>query len=217
MILLPPSLATLVSHAAFVTIVNSSLTSVQIPVHDIPVIEIIKVYGRLAGSECYGMQAPPGSSCQIQQRTLEKEFHLENPASKISREDFTTTLEQLHFQWPLKPYGIDKSLAKTAVMNKGAETRVFMDELEQRDLYDRRNPTGPLPTSLRPALNQQLQQEGLDARAVKLVYSALTAASQDSKDFLSAELVQKIFGSGDTLDYYDFLRIIGTDAIAWPN
>lgn len=216
MILLPPQVASLVTHAAFVAVITSSLASVQVPPHDIPIIEIIKVYGRLAGPECYGLKAPPGSSCQMQQEEFEKLFHLENQASRLSREEFTSKLEKLDFQWPLKPYGIDKSLAKTAVVNKGAETRVFMDEIESRGLYDRRNPTGPLPTSLRPALNKKLQQEGLDARAVDLVYSAFIAGSGDNKD-LTAEQVPKIFRSGEQLDYYEFLQIIGTDAITWPN
>ena len=119
----------------------------------LPVVEVVKVYGRLAGPTCYGMTAPPASSCQIQRQDLLQKLNLldddgnaETARSIQSRKEWGITLEQLDFQWPLKPYGVDKSLSKTAVMNKGAETRVFMDELEARGLYDRRNPTGPLPT-----------------------------------------------------------------------
>ena len=216
MIILPPQIAALVANTAFATVLSLTLAPVQ--VQNIPVLEIIKVYGKLAGPECYGMRAPPGSSCQIRRQDFEKAFQLEHQTSKVSRDEFSSKLEQLDFQWPLKPYGIDnsKSLAKTAVMNKGAETRVFMEELERRGLYDRRNPTGPLPTSLRPALNKKLQEDGLDARAVELVYGALTSGSSE-KDFLSAEQVQKIFSPDDQLDYYEFLRFIGTDTITWPN
>lgn len=217
MIPLLPQLATLASNAVFATVLTSSLAVAPVQVQEIPVLEIVKVYGKLAGPECYGMRAPPGSSCQIRRQEFEKVFQLEDQASKISRDEFSSKLEQLDFQWPLKPYGIDKSksLGKTAVMNKGAETRVFMDELESRGLFDRRNPTGPLPTSLRPALNKKLQEEGLDARAVELVYGAFTAGSREKG--LYAEQVRRIFPPDDQLDYYEFLRVIGTDAITWPN
>jgi hypothetical protein len=33
---------------------------------------------------------------------------------------------------PLKPFGVERSNEKTVAMNKGAETRVFMEELERR-------------------------------------------------------------------------------------
>ena len=50
------------------------------------------------------------------------------------------------------------------VVNKGAETRLYMEQLEAAGLYDPRNPMGPLPTSLRPASNPRLQR--LDAATV---------------------------------------------------
>jgi len=128
-------------------------------------------------------------------------------------------LDQLEFQWPLKPYGVDQSpsLAKTAVMNKGAETRVFMEELEKRGLYNPRNPTGPLPTSQRPALNKILQKEGLDVSAVSLVFDGFTAGNDQGRELTADQVVEKIFQGRDHVDYYEFLRVIGTDAITWPN
>ena len=213
MILLPPPLGPLVSQMALVAVLSSSLAPA--PVQDIPVLEVVKVYGKLAGPECYGLKAPPGSSCQMRRQDFERAFNLESQASKVSRDEFASKLEQLDFQWPLKPYGIEKSLSKTAVMNKGAETRVFMDELESRGLYDRRNPAGPLPTSLRPVLNKNLQTEGLDSRAIELVFHAFTLGSREKQ--LSIDQVEKIFQGRDELDYYEFLRVVGTDAIIWPN
>jgi len=120
----------------------------------------------------------------------------------------------MEFKWPLKPYGInEQTLTKTAVMNKGAETRVFMEELESRSLYDPRNPTGPLPTSLRPAMNRQLQKEGiLDGRAIDMAYEALFGTTDGSGGgLLSGEAEGTEF-----LDYYDFLKKIGPNAISWP-
>lgn len=172
----------------------------------IPILEIVKVYGKLAGSGCYGKQAPSGSSCQIQ---LDKKMLL-------SRDEFAMKLNNdMDFQWPLKPYGIEKSLSKTAVMNKGAETRIFMDELESRRLYNPRDPTGPLPTSLRPALNKQLQKEGiLDSRAIDVTYEALTDYNNNNNN--NAGENRNSDSGDDFIDYYDFLKMIGTNSISWP-
>ena len=171
---------------------------------NVPILEVVKVYGKLAGPACYGRQAPPGASCQIRRVDL--------PTTPASREEFASQLSQREFQWPLKPYGInEKTLTKTAVVNKGAETYLFMSELEARKLYDPRNPASPLPTSLRPALNQQLQAEGiLDERAIDLAYRGLVAARRSERTASEAA------GGAEFLDYYDFLQAIGPNAISWP-
>lgn len=202
---LAPSIALLVGLAS---------TSVSLA-PDLPVLEVVKVYGKLAGPECYGMKAPLGSSCQIELKDLERALNLDDTTTTISKEEFAARLERMDFQWPLKPYGIDKSSSKTAVMNKGAETRVFMELLEERGMYDRRNPTGPLPTSLRPALNKQLQKEGLDPRAFDLVFQAFS--DKKNHDEVSAAQLEKLFDGRDEIDYYDFLKIVGTDSVLWPN
>mmetsp|Transcript_9348 Transcript_9348/g.23266 ORF Transcript_9348/g.23266 Transcript_9348/m.23266 type:complete len:248 (+) Transcript_9348:121-864(+) len=187
--------------------------------NNVPVLEVVKVYGKLAGSECYGKQAPKGSSCQINLNDLKQQ--LSSDSDSISKDDFEIKLKTMEFSWPLKPFGVDQSasLAKTAVMNKGAETMVFMQELETRGLYDPRNPTGPLPTSLRPSLNKMLQSEGIiDPRAIDQTYEIL---------FGSGGVGQKgiLLGGGDQdqeasttgyLDYYDFLKTFGPNSISWP-
>lgn len=147
------------------------------------------------------------------------------------------------FRWPLKPYGINKSLDKTALMNKGAETALFMQQLEQAGLYDPRNPTGPLPTSLRPQLNAILQQEGLRQATVDRVYDLMaatgasdsslkTAADKSRKVVTIQSVTENLFGGvssknendGDrlassdgttTLDYYDFVKLLGAETISW--
>ena len=206
---------------AFVIAVSPATVDTEMPiVTGIPVIEVVKVYGKLAGSSCYGMKAPPGSSCQIQLNDIKKALgfqteHSNNNKLFLSRDEFSSRLESLEFQWPLKPYGIDKSLTKTAVMNKGAETRVFMEELERRQMYDRRNPTGPLPTSLRPALNRQLQSEKLDPRAVDLVYNAFSS-KVNKESGISSDQIDKLFQDRQEMDYYDFLKMIGPDSKRWP-
>jgi len=189
----------------------------------IPVLEVVKVYGKIAGTDCYGKQAPKGSSCQIQRKDVQRLLYYDASSSSpgadgpgatssghrdfVSREEFATKLQGMEFRWPLKPFGIDgsPSLAKTAVMNKGAETRVFMEELEARKLYDPRNPTGPLPTSLRPAVNQRLQAEGiLDRKAIDRAYDVLVGWSQTTEP------------TTEYLDYYEFLERFGPNAVSWP-
>lgn len=179
----------------------------------VPVLEVIKVYGKIAGPECYGKVAPEGSSCQITVKDVEWVFHLDKKAetSTMTLEEFQIELDKADFQWPLKPYGIEKSLSKTATMNKGAETRVFMEQLEGRGLYDKRNPTGPLPTSLRPQLNSILQHEGTDPRTVERLFGALGGSGGELK---LAKLREKF--SSKAIDYYDFIELIGKETISWP-
>ena len=182
----------------------------------VPVLEVIKVYGRLAGPECYGKTAPIGSSCQVTEKDVMRTFQLDDVNdSSLTEEDFRERLSKADFQWPLKPYGIDKSLTKTATMNKGAETRVYMDLLEERGLYDRRNPTGPLPSSLRPTLNKQLQQEGIDSATTHRVFEAMGGKNGQ----LQSKLLRKSLletPTGDDLDYYGFLDLIGKETVIWP-
>lgn len=171
---------------------------------NVPVLEIIKVYGKMAGPTCFGKTAPQGSSCQVTRDDFDRVF-----GGSISREQLATLIDKLEFQWPLKPYGVEKSEEKTATMNKGAETRLYMEELEQRGLYDRRNPTGPLPTSLRPDLNRLLQQEGVSENAVNLLFDRLAAGTSGTATGDS------LFQRRQAIDYYDFLEFLGKNSIEW--
>uniref|UniRef100_A0A7S4VSS7 SAP domain-containing protein n=1 Tax=Ditylum brightwellii TaxID=49249 RepID=A0A7S4VSS7_9STRA len=181
----------------------------------VPALEIIKTYGSLAGSECYGRTAPPASSCQIPLSDLKKELGVSNKSGikSLTRSEFANRLESLSFQWPLKPYGLtDTSYTKTAVMNKGAETAMYMNELEKRG-YDRRNPTGPLPTSLRPKLNEELKREGIDPRALDKVFYSFSGNQEE----LTSEQLENAFRGSDFLDYYSFIELIGKNEIVWPS
>ena len=189
----------------------------------IPVLEIVKIYGTLADSECFGKVSPLGSSCQITPLSLKSKLNIlpdaSSPSPSISREEFRTALEKSQFAWPLKPYGISQSssLSKTATVNKGAETYIYMDELESRHLYDRRNPTGPLPTSLRPKLNKLLKEEGIDENAINFVWGILSGGegmklTEDRID----EVLKIDGGNGEYMDYYSFLEFLGAENIRWP-
>ena len=66
---------------------------------NVPIIEVVKVYGKLAGSECYGKQAPKGSSCQINLKDLEQRLSSADAsgttASAPSKEAFETKLKTM--------------------------------------------------------------------------------------------------------------------------
>jgi hypothetical protein len=213
-----PQSATVGLFAATVFLGTTTLDPLPPSSQPIPVLEVIKVYGKLAGPDCYGKIAPKGSSCQVTLKDVERTFHLDDQTSTkqatfiISQEKFRDDLNRAEFQWPLKPYGVDKSLSKTATMNKGAETKVFMDQLEDRGLYDKRNPTGPLPTSLRPQLNRVLQQEGVEPVVSDRVFRSL--GGQNGQ--LRVEQLKQFFSDVDGIDYYGFLELIGKDSITWP-
>mmetsp|Transcript_23437 Transcript_23437/g.44579 ORF Transcript_23437/g.44579 Transcript_23437/m.44579 type:complete len:213 (-) Transcript_23437:68-706(-) len=170
----------------------------------VPILEVIKVYGKMAGPACFGKMSPNGSSCQVTRDEFDSII-----GSSLSKEQLATTIMRLEFQWPLKPYGVEKSEFKTAIMNKGAETRLYMEELEQRGLYDRRNPTGPLPTSLRPNLNRILQQEGVSQDAIDLFYDRLAGGGG------AVVAGDALFQGRQAIDYYDFLEFLGKNSITW--
>ena len=110
------------------------------------------------------------------------------------------------------------------VMNKSAETAVYMAELEARALYNPRNPAGPLPTSLRPALNAALDEEGVQPAAARDIFAALAGAGGGDGTRLSAAVLERAFaGAAEedgsdarTIDYYGFLRIVGKTRVEWP-
>eukprot|EP00541_Cyclophora_tenuis_P009417 CAMPEP_0116571178 /NCGR_PEP_ID=MMETSP0397-20121206/17405_1 /TAXON_ID=216820 /ORGANISM="Cyclophora tenuis, Strain ECT3854" /LENGTH=213 /DNA_ID=CAMNT_0004099225 /DNA_START=1100 /DNA_END=1738 /DNA_ORIENTATION=- len=183
----------------------SFLLSDQSVSTNVPILEVIKVYGKVAGPTCFGKTAPKGSSCQATREDFDR---FTGGSSSNSKEQLAAQLNKMDFQWPLKPYGVEKSEYKTAIVNKGAETRLYTEELEQRGLYDRRNPTGPLPTSLRPNLNRILQQEGVSQDAVDLVFDRLAGTN----GILNADF---LFQGRPTIDYYDFLEFLGKKSITW--
>ena len=169
--------------------------SILIATSPVPVLDVLQVYGRLAGPECFGKTVPvaAGASCQL---TAER---IRETIGDVSEAGFEARVATMPFRWPLKPYGTaaSPSNAKTVAINKNAETAVYMRELEQRRLYNRNDPTGPLPTSLRPALDAQLSREPISPEASKLAFRALQNAPTP-------------------LDWFSFLERIGAEQVVWP-
>jgi len=197
------------------------------------VLDLLRIYGRLAGNECFGRSVPAasGASCQLSLDSAARLLGLVGPGSRggmsVSEGEFAAVLATRPFRWPLKPWGTARSAsnAKTAMMNKSAETALFMAELEKRGLYDRRNPAGPLPTSLRPALDAQIDAEPIDPVAVRIAFRALGAragrltADGLADTFRAAAGGASEDGEGDAqaLDYYSFQALVGQAArVVWP-
>ena len=92
----------------------------------VPVMDVLQVYGRLAGSECFGKTVPlsAGASCQLTAERIRETIG-------DSEAGFEARLAALPFRWPLKPYGTaaSPSNVKTVAINKNAETAVYMREL----------------------------------------------------------------------------------------
>uniref|UniRef100_A0A7S0GCK7 Uncharacterized protein n=1 Tax=Proboscia inermis TaxID=420281 RepID=A0A7S0GCK7_9STRA len=95
-----------------------------------------------------------------------------------------------------------------------------MQQLESRGLYDRRNPTGPLPTNLRPQLNGVLQKEGLKGPTVDRLFGILS--SSDGDGYVTSQSIDHLAiftdengQTKDSADYYDFVRLLGEDSISW--
>eukprot|EP01083_Nonionella_stella_P218666 783952_1 len=249
MMLVPPFFTPILSPALALSVLLELDTLPQIQIQQqqpLPVIEVIKVYGKLAGPTCFGKVAPKGSSCQITSSELKKELGILSTSTststsapgevRITREEMSNALDALPFQWPLKPYGRDKSSDKTAVINKGAETYLYMEQLESRGLYDRRNPAGPLPTSLRPQLNGILQKEGLKGLTVDRMFGILSSSGNgcggdgdgdgdgdgEGDSYITNESIENLSmftdedgRHKDSADYYDFVRLLGSDSISW--
>lgn len=175
----------------------------------VPALEVVKVYGRLAGPECFGRTATGGASCQLPVARLRDELGLGGAA--LDEGLFADRVEALDFRWPLKPYGVagSPSNAKTATVNKNAETAIYNIELEARGLYDPRNPAGPLPTSLRPALDASVQREPIDSAAEALVFRAFGGGAGGLES-------RALDALPDPLDWYSFLGLLPTGAVFWP-
>ena len=94
----------------------------------VPVMDVLQVYGRLAGPECFGKTVPAaaGASCQLTAERIR-----ETIGDVTSEAGFEARLAALPFRWPLKPYGTaaSPSNVKTVAINKNAETAVYMREL----------------------------------------------------------------------------------------
>ena len=152
----------------------------------VPVMDVLQVYGRLAGPECFGKTVPPsaGASCQLTAERIRETIG-------DSEAGFEARLAALPFRWPLKPYGTaaSPSNVKTVAINKerrdgGVHARTrnksasrIGNKRTTRHCEHRRarshDPTGPLPTSLRPALDAQLSREPISPEASKLAFRAL--------------------------------------------
>ena len=115
------------SHAYLDAMIGLAV-SFLIATSPVPVMDVLQVYGRLAGPECFGKTVPAaaGASCQLTAERIR-----ETIGDVTSEAGFEARLAALPFRWPLKPYGTaaSPSNVKTVAINKNAETAVYMREL----------------------------------------------------------------------------------------
>eukprot|EP01083_Nonionella_stella_P089162 248757_1 len=92
MMLVPPFFAPILSPALALSVLLELDTLPQIQIQQqqpLPVIEVIKVYGKLAGPTCFGKVAPKGSSCQITSSELKKELGILSTSTSTSASTHT--------------------------------------------------------------------------------------------------------------------------------
>jgi hypothetical protein len=90
-----------------------------------------------------------------------------------------------------------------------------MDQLERKGLYNPHNPTGPLPTNLRPKLNELLQNEPIEPNTIHRVFCALGGGvEQNESNVIDIEGLRGVFQT--PMDYYGFLDVLGKESVVWP-
>jgi len=97
--------------------------------------DTINVFGRIATPECYGKTASR-ATCQINSDKLKRRVFRDGE-SGISLSEFKSRLNELEFEWPLKPYGeTSENKEKTATLNKPAELSVWKEISKAKNLVD---------------------------------------------------------------------------------
>jgi hypothetical protein len=77
------------------------------------------------------------------------------------------------------------------------------------------NPTRPLPTSLRPKLYTILQQQELQDGVIDRLYDLMRLGSGDITEAKIDSLFGAVGEKGGTLDYYDFISLLGPHSVSW--
>ena len=172
----------------------------------VPVMDVLQVYGRLAGPECFGKTVPAaaGASCQLTAERIR-----ETIGDVTIEAGFEARLAALPFRWPLKPYGTaaSPSNVKTVAINKNAETAVYMRELEQRRLGIT-TPTTRGASRLRN--RQRLSHEtGRSTRPAR-------RASRTDQSRGARTRVPGPPRRANAADWFSFLERIGAEQVVWP-
>mmetsp|Transcript_68855 Transcript_68855/g.217702 ORF Transcript_68855/g.217702 Transcript_68855/m.217702 type:complete len:294 (+) Transcript_68855:47-928(+) len=187
----------------------------------VEVLDLLNVYGRLAGRACFGSTAPEGLSCQLGMEDFDRlVFRTGEPVSEAA---FLEALAAAPPRWPLRPAAARR---QTALAAKLAEPRVLKEAAFAR-WFDR-PAEAPRDRELPTAVAAALGSEALPEGAARLVYARLmrggppsrpAAAPTSSPEVgLSRDRVASLLRSqaDAVLDWYSFLDLVGRPWVMWP-
>eukprot|EP00472_Partenskyella_glossopodia_P004713 CAMPEP_0197526434 /NCGR_PEP_ID=MMETSP1318-20131121/17832_1 /TAXON_ID=552666 /ORGANISM="Partenskyella glossopodia, Strain RCC365" /LENGTH=262 /DNA_ID=CAMNT_0043080597 /DNA_START=14 /DNA_END=802 /DNA_ORIENTATION=- len=157
----------------------------------------VSVFGRLADSGCYGNVAKH-ASCTIDQKSVSlKLFGNDIKNAKLSKDELKEKLNQMPFEWPLKPFGVSADQKqKTVTLNKPAELTEWKYAATRKNMGN----SFYLNGSDRDKLNRALESENVSDDAVEVLFKLL---SSDGK-IVKAGDIKKVSG----MDWYDFTDMV---------
>lgn len=181
----------------------------------VEVLDVLNLYGRLAGSGCFGRTAPAGLSCQLGMEDFDRVVF--RGAAAVDEGSFTAALRATAPRWPLRPAVPPQ---QTALASRLAELRVLKDAAFNRFSTPGYNPSDrELPVAVATAL----ASEELPMAAVHLVFVRLAGSGRSSAELprgagLTREGVASMLASleGRALDWYSFLDLLGRQWVTWP-
>eukprot|EP00401_Gymnodinium_catenatum_P000219 CAMPEP_0117492112 /NCGR_PEP_ID=MMETSP0784-20121206/18414_1 /TAXON_ID=39447 /ORGANISM="" /LENGTH=285 /DNA_ID=CAMNT_0005286923 /DNA_START=106 /DNA_END=960 /DNA_ORIENTATION=- len=131
------------------------------------VVDVINIFGRLAGTSCFGSQAAPGVSCQVTMAELDQKLF--QKTQELSEAEFVDALASMAFAWPLKPNGA--SVKQTVTANKFAEPTSLTNAAIKRGLP----PASQAKTA--EGVSAALSQEAVPASAAKTMFARIVAST----------------------------------------
>lgn len=151
--------------------------------------DVIKVYNRLAGLNCFGAKVKDGEGfcCQIQLEDWDRVV-FPNFAGSVTFEDFNARLNSAPSRWPLLP---EKPDPKFTVDSEKIAERDTLRETAKRLGLEGKGFTLRKPKKMIMAVNEKLSQEPVDPEVAKYFFTKLMQFSKSEGAELSKEsLVQ---------------------------
>jgi len=161
------------------------------------VLDVIKMFGRMANPSCFGSVAKH-ASCTIDTSSLGKQLFAQpsSSSSKMTKEELKTKVNEMAFEWPLKPYGTKEERVKTATLNKPAELNEWKNQAKIKNLGDPFYLNG----KDRDRLNAAVGFDNVSDEALDALFNAL---SKDGKS-IGEEDIQLLSG----MDWFEFSSLI---------
>jgi len=163
----------------------------------VEVFDVVNLFGRMANPTCFGSIAKH-ASCQIDTKSLGVQLFSDaaSSSSAISKEDLKNRVNEMAFEWPLKPYGTEDQRAKTVTLNKPAELSEWKTQAKRKNLGDLFYLNG----SDRDRVNSALAKDPVSDQAIDNLFKAL---SKDGKS-VGKEDIALLSG----MDWFEFSSLI---------